>query len=149
MNAAWADTPSSTRWTRSANWASSLPSCCSKPREGRRKDCQDRAVVLMNRSSSVAADLDYLRSIRPESYFPSPSHFVYTLPNIVTGEIAIRNLYRGETAFYILPEKDADLMRQILTATACDSRTESIIGGWVDYRSGEDFEADIQLGVRY
>lgn len=117
--------------------------------EGRRKNCQDRAVVLMNRSSSVAADLDYLRSIRPESYFPSPSHFVYTLPNIVTGEIAIRNLYRGETAFYILPEKDANLMRQILTATACDSRTESIIGGWVDYRSGEDFEADIQLGVSY
>ena len=34
-----------------------------------------------------------------DSYYPSPALFVYTLPNIVTGEIAIRNKYYGETSF--------------------------------------------------
>ena len=72
--------------------------------EGQRKDIptEDRAVILFNRSSSIMADKKYLVSIKdPEDYFPSPSVFVYTLPNIVTGEIAMRNLYHGETSFYI------------------------------------------------
>jgi 3-oxoacyl-[acyl-carrier-protein] synthase-1 len=112
------------------------------------KESTNRAVVLMNRSSSVAADLKYLSTIQPDNYFPSPSHFVYTLPNIVTGEIAIRNHYQGETAFYILPEKNEVLMSQILTATSCDPRTDSILAGWVDYRNSKEFEAECEIIVR-
>ena len=57
-------------------------------------ECYDRAVVLFNRSSSISSDKKFLESIQDkENYFPSPSVFVYTLPNIVTGEIAIRNHY--------------------------------------------------------
>src|SRR3712207_7060242 len=39
-------------------------------------------------------------------FFPSPSVFVYTLPNIVTGEIAIRNHYHGETHFFVIPRSE-------------------------------------------
>ena len=60
----------------------------------RHQDSEDRAVILFNRSSSVTNDRKYQDTIqRPDDYFPSPALFVYTLPNIVTGEIAIRNGY--------------------------------------------------------
>ena len=52
---------------------------------------EDRAIVLVNKSASKAADSRYEEKIQTGvNYFPSPADFVYTLPNIVTGEIAIR-----------------------------------------------------------
>ena len=68
---------------------------------------EDRAVVFFNRSASLQADTAYQATIQdPENFFPSPAAFVYTLPNIVTGEIAIRNKYYGETSFLVLEEYD-------------------------------------------
>ncbi len=109
-------------------------------------ECDDRAVVLFNHSSSIASDRKYLESIQDkENYFPSPSVFVYTLPNIVTGEIAIRNRYHGETSFYILPEKDERQMREVLEATLMDGETQSIMAGWIDYEDEQHFEARLSL----
>ncbi len=106
----------------------------------------DRAIVFCNRTSSLHTDKQYAETIRDsENYFPSPSLFVYTLPNIVTGEIAMRNMYRGETSFYILPDRDETLMRQILMSTTSDRRTQSIIFGWIDYEDEKKFDADIKL----
>ena len=116
--------------------------------EGKRRDTpsDDRAVILFNRSSSIQADQKYLDSIiDPEEYFPSPSVFVYTLPNIVTGEIAMRNHYHGETSFYIIDEKNDDLMKQTLGASFADIKTKSMIGGWIDYQDDSHFEADIYI----
>ena len=106
----------------------------------------DRAVILFNHSSSIQADMDYLASIQDqENYFPSPSAFVYTLPNIVTGEIAIRNHYQGETSFYILPQKDQYLMQQVITASFADPATQSMICGWLDYQDEQHFEAELEI----
>lgn len=116
--------------------------------EGQRKDIptEDRAVILFNRSSSIMADKKYLVSIKdPEDYFPSPSVFVYTLPNIVTGEIAMRNLYHGETSFYITDERDDEQIKQTLCASFADPKTKSIIGGWIDYQDDSHYEADIYI----
>lgn len=110
------------------------------------KDCYDRAVVLFNRSSSIFSDKKFLESIQDkENYFPSPSVFVYTLPNIVTGEIAIRNHYHGETSFYILPSKDERQMNEVLETVFLDSQSKSVLTGWIDYEDGEHFEADLML----
>ena len=112
--------------------------------EGNRRDTprDDRAIILFNRSSSIQADEAYQASIQDaEDYFPSPAAFVYTLPNIVTGEIAIRNHYQGETSFYILPERNDQLMQQILKASLGDKTTKSILGGWIDYEDDENFVA--------
>lgn len=104
----------------------------------------DRGIVLFNHSSSIASDRKYLASIaNPAEYFPSPSVFVYTLPNIVTGEIAMRHGYHGETSFYILPHNDQKLMNEILNATFLDPATQSILGGWLDYEDEEHFEAEL------
>ena len=116
--------------------------------DGRREMRESRAIVLFNQSSSIQADLSYQASIQdPENYFPSPSAFVYTLPNIVTGEIAIRNHYQGETSFYILPEKDEQLMEQVIAASFEDRGTQSMICGWLDYQDDANFEAKLELRV--
>ena len=108
--------------------------------------CDDRAVIFFNHSSSVCADRQYIETIAdPDNCFPSPSVFVYTLPNIVTGEIAIRNCYHGETSFYILPRQDDRLMQQILQASCLDSKTQSILCGWLDYEDDAHFVADLHI----
>lgn len=116
--------------------------------EGQERFCEreDRAIVLFNHSSSVDSDRKYMESIEDaENYFPSPSVFVYTLPNIVTGEIAMRNNYHGETSFYILSERNDMLMNDILQTAFSDSVTTSIIGGWIDYVDDGHFFADIAV----
>lgn len=113
---------------------------------GRFAEREDRAVVLFNRSSSVAADMKYMETIADaDNFFPSPSVFVYTLPNIVTGEIAMRNHYHGETSFYVLPRRDEHVMDMIIKATLTDKTTKSVIAGWVDYSGDGDYEADIAI----
>jgi 3-oxoacyl-[acyl-carrier-protein] synthase I len=109
----------------------------------------DRAIILFNSSSSVVADRKYLESIEDEeNCFPSPSVFVYTLPNIATGEIAIRNGYQGETSFYIIPERNSEQMNTILQASFLDSATQSALTGWVDYNDGGHYEAELQIVVK-
>ena len=109
-------------------------------------ECEDRAIILFNRSSSIHTDKLYLNSIIDENdYFPSPSLFVYTLPNIVAGEIAIRNLYRGETSFYILPRRNDDMMNQVIEASVRTGSTRSVICGWLDYEDERHFSADFFL----
>lgn len=116
--------------------------------EGRERfeDCDDRAIILFNHASSIMADRQYLSSIEtPGQFFPSPSLFVYTLPNIVAGELAIRNHYHGETTFCILPERQDEVMRQVLQACCQDETTRSILGGWVDYQDDAHYVADLTV----
>ena len=104
----------------------------------------DRAVVFFNGSSSIMADMVYEKSIEDkDNYFPSPSAFVYTLPNIVIGEIAIRNHYQGETSFYILNQRNDDIIEQVVEASFIDKDTTSMISGWLDYQDDAHFEADL------
>ncbi len=108
----------------------------------------DRAVVLFNHSSSIIADRQYVKSIEIDDFFPSPAAFVYTLPNITTGEIALRNGYHGETSFYILAERNEKLMQRMIKSTFIDRDIKSVIGGWIDCPSEDKFECDIRIYVK-
>ena len=103
---------------------------------------EDRAIVFFNRSGSLNADTHYQATIQdPENFFPSPAAFVYTLPNIVTGEIAIRNKYYGETSFIVLEQADSAIMARQLLNAFHDSATQSILGGWINCDDDEHFDA--------
>ena len=107
---------------------------------------QNRAIVLFGSTASLCADRNYQDTIQDkDNYYPSPALFVYTLPNIVTGEIAIRNHYRGETSFYVLEEPDAAQMAFHLSCAFQDSVTDSILAGWVDSAHNDDFQAAMTL----
>jgi len=112
----------------------------------RHADSEDRAVILFGRNGSLCSDCKFEQTIaNAEEFFPSPSVFVYTLPNIVTGEIAIRNRYYGETAFYMTGQRDEQLMRQTADATLADGSMQSAIWGWVDCGMDEQFEVYVAL----
>ena len=96
-------------------------------------------VILFNRSSSIDTDRKYLARMG------SPSLFVYTLPNIVTGEIAIRHGFGGETSFYVLPQRDSVQEEMIAKASFLDDGLLQSICGWVDWESPRNFEADLYL----
>ena len=107
---------------------------------------EDRAVVLFNRTASLQADTNYQATIQdPENFFPSPAAFVYTLPNIVTGEIAIRNKFYGETSFIVMESCDAQIMARQLMNAFQDPMTQSILGGWLDCTDENHFEAGLFL----
>ena len=107
---------------------------------------EEKAIIFFNHSSSIASDRNYKESIKDKDYyFPSPSIFVYTLPNIVTGEIAIRNHFHGETSFFILPDKDEKMMEEILQASCRDAQSKSFLTGWIDYEDERHFEADLKI----
>lgn len=107
---------------------------------------EEKAIIFFNHSSSIASDRNYKESIKDkDNYFPSPSIFVYTLPNIVTGEIAIRNHFQGETSFFILPDKDEKMMEEILLASCRDAQSKSFLTGWIDYEDERHFEAELKI----
>lgn len=107
---------------------------------------KEKAIIFFNHSSSIASDRNYKESIKDkDNYFPSPSIFVYTLPNIVTGEIAIRNHFHGETSFFILPDKDKKMMEEILQASCRDVQSKSFLTGWIDYEDERHFEAELKI----
>lgn len=107
---------------------------------------EEKAIIFFNHSSSIASDRNYKESIKDkDNYFPSPSIFVYTLPNIVTGEIAIRNHFHGETSFFILPDKDEMMMEEILQASCRDAQSKSFLTGWIDYEDERHFEAELKI----
>lgn len=107
---------------------------------------EDRAVILFNRCGSYQADCSYQATIQdPANFFPSPSAFVYTLPNIVTGEIALRNKYYGETSFMVLPDDEPEVIEREIRNAFLDPMTESVLGGWLDCSDEEHFEARLYL----
>lgn len=108
-----------------------------------------RAIVLFGSTASLCADRNYQETIQDrDNYYPSPALFVYTLPNIVTGEIAIRNHWRGETSFYVLEAPDAAQMAFHLACAFDDPETESILAGWVDSRNNDDYQVFMTLIYR-
>ena len=63
----------------------------------------------------------------------------------MTGEIAIRNHYHGETAFYALESYDEQTMRSVIAAAFLDGATTSAICGWLDCESDNQFEANLGI----
>ncbi|MBR3287623.1 MAG: hypothetical protein K6F98_06435 [Bacteroidales bacterium] len=96
----------------------------------------DTAVLLFNRSASLENDTAYAHTITPADYFPSPALFVYTLPNILTGEIAIRHRLAGETVCYIDEAFHADTVYQAVADCFRTTPVVNVLCGWAEYYAG-------------
>ena len=99
---------------------------------------EDRAVLCFSTFGCLCNDRHYEETVKD---FPSPSLFVYTLPNIITGEIAIRNKYEGETSAYVLERFDAAAFVSLVEQAFQDRVTRSAVCAWVDCRADDDFTA--------
>lgn len=90
---------------------------------------QTIGVVLANASSSLDTDMRYYETVKD---IPSPALFVYTLPNIVIGEICIRQHFEGETAFFIFDEFDAGFIEQYVSNLINNNILQACVCGWVE-----------------
>ena len=107
---------------------------------------QSRAVLLFGQSASCVADRSFEATIQPgDNYFPSPADFVYTLPNIVLGEIAIRHQLHGETCYFALSERDDALIHQLVSQAFLDPATTSALYGWIDAPDDDHFVAELYI----
>jgi hypothetical protein len=96
-------------------------------------DKGNTAVVFANATSSLVTDSNYQQTINdPANYFPSPSLFVYTLPNITIGEICIRHKIYGENVFLISRKFDADVLYFYVNELFERKDTANCIAGWVE-----------------
>lgn len=101
----------------------------------------DVGVLLSNASSSLDADLKYFESTKD---IASPSLFVYTLPNVVIGEICIRHKFKGENAFFIFEAFDADFMEKYVSNGINNNTLQACICGWLEL-IGEEYKAVLFL----
>lgn len=92
----------------------------------------DMAVVLVNSTSSAIDDIEFQKTISKESFFPSPSLFVYTLPNVACAEIAIRNRIMGETSFYLRSSYSEDFLFKAAGWAFSDSSCRKVLCGWTE-----------------
>ncbi len=101
-----------------------------------RNKAETTAIIMANKASSLDTDRIHQQSINDKDhYLPSPATFVYTLPNIVIGEMAIKHKLTGENLFCICDAFDAQLLIDH-TQITFDQETKSAICGWVDYDNG-------------
>ena len=90
---------------------------------------EDIGIVLSNANSSLDTDIKYQESTKEMA---SPALFVYTLPNIVIGEIAIKHKFKGENAFFISENFDAPYIQQYISGLLQNNILQCCICGWVE-----------------
>lgn len=95
------------------------------------------ALVMANKASSLDTDRLHQQSINDKDhYHPSPATFVYTLPNIVIGEIAIKHKITGENAFLVMEKFEPRLLMEQAGLSFAQGNTTAAISGWADYDNG-------------
>lgn len=106
---------------------------------------EDFGIVIANSSSSLDTDIHYEDTIKDNAnYFPSPSVFVYTLPNILIGEICIKNGIKGENAFLISKRFDAEFICNYVDNLFKFNHIEACLCGWVELLQ-ENYESFLMI----
>jgi hypothetical protein len=105
-------------------------------------DPYDIGVILSNKSSSL--DTDFRHHQQVKAGLPSPAVFVYSLPNIVIGEICIRHGIKGENVFFINNEYNIPEQVDYITELFETGVVKTCIGGWVELL-GEDYDLFLYL----
>lgn len=99
------------------------------------------AVLVQTAYGSLDTDFLYVQNIQdPQEYFPSPSVFVYTLPNVVIGEICIRNGFKGENLCLASESFDSDLAKTMIEEWFANDQASIVLLGWVNV-DGNNYEA--------
>ena len=102
---------------------------------------EDVGMFLANANSSLDDDIKYYETVKEMA---SPALFVYTLPNIVIGEICIRHNFKGGHAFFIQDKFDAGFMERQVNYILDENILQACICGWVDIL-GQDYKAALFL----
>ena len=92
-------------------------------------EAENIGIVLSNANASLDTDIKYFETVKDMA---SPALFVYTLPNIVIGEISIKHRLKGENAFFISERFDVDFIQQYVSTMFSNNTLQACICGWVE-----------------
>jgi hypothetical protein len=99
-------------------------------------------IIIANHYSSLDTDLKHHHLI--QQGIASPAVFVYTLPNILIGELCIRYGIKGENTFLIAAEYDIPGQTAYVTQLFLDQSITHCFIGWVEY-TAEGYQAFLAL----
>lgn len=106
---------------------------------------EEIGILLVNAAASLNTDIRHQMIINQEGdHAASPTVFVYTLPNVVAGEICIRHKIQGENTFFIEKEFDADKLEEYARIVMKKSNLKACITGWCNLLM-EEYKADFKL----
>lgn len=92
-------------------------------------------IILSNRSSSLDTDEKHQQIIDSlGEQEASPAVFVYTLPNVVLGEICIRHKIQGENTFFIHTRYPEQFIREYAEEVMTRRSLRSCIIGWCELK---------------
>ena len=103
------------------------------------------ALVMGNSKSSLSTDIKYYETTNA---IASPALFVYTLPNIVMGEICIKNGFKGENLFFVSEEYNENELNENIDIILKNSSTQYVIAGWIDFIDEENYKSVLYLIYR-
>lgn len=95
---------------------------------------EEIGIIFSNANSSLDTDIKYEESIKTN---PSPSLFVYTLPNILIGELSIRHQIKGESACFVFDIFDAEFQTEYINTLFETGKVKMCISGWADFYDGK------------
>lgn len=106
---------------------------------------EEVGILLVNAAASLNTDIRHQMIINQEGdHAASPTVFVYTLPNVVAGEICIRHKIQGENTFFIEKEFDADKLEEYARIVMKKGNLKACITGWCNLLM-EEYKADFKL----
>ena len=99
-------------------------------------------IILSNKNGSLDTDIKYSNLIKEGK--TSPAVFVYTLPNIVIGEISIRHGLKGENTFFIADKFDIEAQVDYVQLLLDTDVMDACVCGWVEL-VGEEYACFMYL----
>lgn len=106
---------------------------------------EEIGIILANASSSLDTDCKHQSIISKDGdSAASPAVFVYTLPNVVLGEICIRHKIQGENTFFISRQYDPASMEEYARIVMAKGKLKTCIIGWCELLQGH-YQAEFKL----
>ena len=102
------------------------------------------AVVLSTFHGCIDVDEKYLETTQT---FPSPALFVYTLPNIMLGEICIKHGFKGEQLCTVSDSFDKETTGFWIEDLFKNRNTDACLYGWID-AVGDDVQLEMYWKIR-
>lgn len=106
---------------------------------------EEVGIILANASSSLDTDCKHQSIISKDGdSAASPAVFVYTLPNVVLGEICIRHKIQGENTFFISRQYDPASLEEYARIVMAKGKLKACIIGWCELLQGH-YQAEFKL----
>lgn len=98
---------------------------------------EEIGIILANASASLDTDCRHQAIINKEGdKAASPAVFVYTLPNVVLGEICIRHKIQGENTFFVCQQSDVASLEDYARIVMAKGKLRTCIIGWCELLDG-------------